>query len=57
MYDSAIFNTNLSQQLFGPATWLNIVQWVVGILYHAMSKGTEPQLDHGPVVQDLKTQV
>ena len=44
----------LAQELLGAAARLDVQQGVVGVLDHALPEGTDAQLHHGSVVQDLR---
>lgn len=43
----------LCKKFLCSSTRLHIMQGIVGIFDHAMPKGTQAQLNHGPVVQNL----
>ena len=46
--------TDLCKKFFSSSTWLHIMQCIVGILDHAVPKGTQAKLHHGPVVKNLE---
>lgn len=48
---------SLGQELLGTSTRLDVQQGIVGLLDVAMTEGTQAQLDHRAVVQDLGGQV
>lgn len=43
----------LTQELLGSAGGLNVQKGIVGVLNHALPKGTNAKLNHGSVVEDL----
>ena len=49
----ALRQQTLGQQLLGAAAQLNVEQGVVGVLDLGVTEPAQPQLHHGPVVQDL----
>lgn len=43
----------MGEELFGPASELDVQETVVGLLDLGVSEGAQAELDHGAVVQDL----